>query len=438
MSKKQIILGAQFPGVNNFTVWRDPAAGSQIDFASFRHFSETVERGKFDFIFLAEGLRVREQKGRFHELDVAGRPNTLAILTALSSITSHVGLIGTLTTTFNEPYPLARQLATLDILSGGRAGWNVVTSPGAFTGANFRRGDHLPFGERYERAREFIEAARTIWAGGDFSSHSRHFDIAGRSGLAPLPQGAPIIAQAGDSEEGRELAAGHADLIYSRHGTLEAGQAFYADVKNRLAKYGRSRDALKILPGAAFILGDTQEEAQEKLKAIRLQQVSPKNAIVFLEQVWNRDLSDHDPDGPLPVAEPDISAQLAQGRANRFDNRLETARAWRELAEREGLSIRELIIRVTARQQFVGTPESIASEIDRHVQEDAADGFVFAPHLTPGGFDEFVEKVIPILQERKVFRRDYSGDTLRGNLGLPPALLPDRERHDELVGRIAS
>lgn len=150
MSKKQIILGAQFPGVNNFTVWSDPAAGSQIEFASFRHFAETVERGKFDFIFLAEGLRVREQKGRFHELDVVGRPNTLAILTALASITNHVGLIGTLTTTFNEPYPLGRQLATLDILSGGRAGWNVVTSPGAFTGANFRRGDHLPFRERYD------------------------------------------------------------------------------------------------------------------------------------------------------------------------------------------------------------------------------------------------------------------------------------------------
>ncbi|WP_411196749.1 LLM class flavin-dependent oxidoreductase, partial [Rhizobium sp.] len=186
MTKKQVILGAQFPGVNNFTVWSDPAAGSQIAFSSFRHFAETVERGKFDFIFLAEGLRVREQGGRFHELDVAGRPNTLAILTALASITDHVGLIGTLTTTFNEPYPLARQLATLDILSGGRAGWNVVTSPGAFTGANFRRGDHLPHRERYERAREFLETARKLWTEGGFAAGSRHFDIAGQSALSPL------------------------------------------------------------------------------------------------------------------------------------------------------------------------------------------------------------------------------------------------------------
>lgn len=417
---KQVILGAQFPGVNNFTVWSDPAAGSQIEFSSFRHFAETIERGKFDFIFLAEGLRVREQKGKLHELDVAGRPNTLAILTALSSITEHVGLIGTLTTTFNEPYALARQLATFDLLSSGRAGWNVVTSPGAFTGANFRRGDHLPFKERYERAREFLDAAQQIWAGGDFAFKGKHFDIAGRSDLAPLPQGAPVIAQAGDSEEGRELAASHADVIYSRHGTLEAGQQFYRDVKQRLAHYGRSSDSLKILPGANFVLGDTLEDAQEKLRQIRLQQVSPKSAITFLEQVWNRDLSNYDPDGPLPDLEPDVAhEQLALGRANRYDDRIDTARTWRELAERDQLSIRDLIIKVTARQEFVGTPQTIADEINTYVQADAADGFVFAPHLTPGGFDEFVEKVIPILQDKGVYREEYAGRTLKDNLGLP-------------------
>ncbi|WP_421565438.1 NtaA/DmoA family FMN-dependent monooxygenase [Ochrobactrum sp. EDr1-4] len=416
---KQVILGAQFPGVNNFTVWSDPAAGSQIEFSSFRHFAETIERGKFDFIFLAEGLRVREQKGKLHELDVAGRPNTLAILTALSSITEHVGLIGTLTTTFNEPYALARQLATFDILSGGRAGWNVVTSPGAFTGANFRRGDHLPFKERYERAREFLDAAQKIWGGGEFAFKGKHFDIKGHSDLAPLPQGAPVIAQAGDSQEGRELAASHADVIYSRHGTLEAGQQFYRDVKQRLAHYGRSPDSLKILPGANFVLGDTLEDAQHKLRQIRLQQVSPKSAITFLEQVWNRDLSSYDPDGPLPELEPDVAhEQLALGRANRYDDRIDTARAWRELADRDKLSIRDLIIKVTARQEFVGTPQTIADEINAYVQADAADGFVFAPHLTPGGFDEFVEKVIPILQDKGVYREEYSTSTLKGNLGL--------------------
>ena len=419
MAKKQVILGAQFPGVNNFTVWSDPQAGSQIEFASFRHFAETVERGRFDFIFLAEGLRLREQKGRFHELDVVGRPNTLAILTALAAITRHVGLIGTLTTTFNEPYPLARQLATLDLLSGGRAGWNVVTSPGAFTGANFRRGDHLPHAGRYERAREFIEAARRIWAGGDFAVQSGNFAIAGHTSLFPLPQGAPVIAQAGDSDTGRELAASHADVIYSRHSTLTAGQAFYKDVKDRLTKYGRSPDELKILPGASFALGDTQEEAEANAAAIRLQQVSPRTAINFVEQVWNRDLSSYDPDGPLPAVDPDVEVTaLAQGRANRFDDRLKTANEWRALAERENLSLRQLVIRVTGRKQFVGTPDAVALEIERHVQENAADGFVFAPHLTPGGFDGFVDKVVPVLQDRGVLRRDYAEPTLRGHLGL--------------------
>ncbi|MGV1956912.1 LLM class flavin-dependent oxidoreductase [Agrobacterium sp. 22-214-1] len=419
MSKKQVIIGAQFPGVNNFTIWSDPAAGSQIAFSSFRHFAETVERGKLDFIFLAEGLRVREQKGRFHELDVVGRPNTLAILTAIAAVTRNVGLIGTLTTTFNEPYPLARQLATLDVLSNGRAGWNVVTSPGAFTGANFRRGDHLPFAERYERAKEFIEAARAIWKGHDFAFKSKHFDIAGRSGLPLSPQGGPVIAQAGDSETGRELAASHADVIYSRHGTLEDGQAFYRDVKARLPRYGRAAGDLKILPGAAFVLGNSQEDAEERQRAIRLQQVSPKNAIVFLEQVWNQDLSSYDPDGPLPEIDPEVSSPaLAQGRASRVDNRLETARTWREIAKREKLSIRQLIIKVTARQHFVGTPETVARQINNYVQQNAADGFVFAPHLTPTGFDEFVDKVIPYLQEWGVYRKDYQTQTLRGNLGL--------------------
>ncbi|EMS95485.1 monooxygenase [Agrobacterium tumefaciens str. Cherry 2E-2-2] len=419
MSKKQVIIGAQFPGVNNFTVWSDPAAGSQIAFSSFRHFAETVERGKLDFIFLAEGLRVREQKGRFHELDVVGRPNTLAILTAIAAVTRNVGLIGTLTTTFNEPYPLARQLATLDVLSNGRAGWNVVTSPGAFTGANFRRGDHLPFAERYERAKEFIEAARVIWKGQDFAFKSKHFNIAGRSGLPLSQQDGPVIAQAGDSETGRELAASHADVIYSRHGTPEDGQAFYRDVKARLPRYGRAAGDLKILPGAAFVLGDSQEDAEERQRAIRLQQVSPKNAIVFLEQVWNRDLSSYDPDGPLPEIDPEVSLPaLAQGRASRIDDRLETARTWREIAKREKLSIRQLIIKVTARQHFVGTPETVARQINNYVQENAADGFVFAPHLTPTGFDEFVDKVIPYLQEWGVYRKDYQTQTLRGNLGL--------------------
>lgn len=419
--RKQVILGAQFPGVNNFTVWSDPAAGSQIAFESFAHFAKTVERGRFDFIFLAEGLRLREQKGRIHELDVAGRPNTLAILTALAAITDHIGLIGTLSTTFNEPYPLARQLASFAALSEGRAGWNVVTTPGAFTGANFRRGDFLPHGERYARAEEVLLAVQAILKaqGQHFSVKTRHVDIAGHANIPKAPHGTPVIVQAGDSDTGRDLAARRADIVYSAHSHFEAGQDFYRDVKGRLAKYGRKAQDLKILPGAAFVLGDSLEDAQDKLRAIRLQQVSAQTAINVVEQLWNRDLSQLDPDGPLPLIDPDVDQEaLSKGRAGIYKDPLKTAREWRAIAQAENLSLRDLVIKVTARHHFIGTPEQVARQINDYVQADAADGYVFAPHLTPTGFDAFVDQIIPWLQNWGVYRRDYTGGGLRGNLGL--------------------
>lgn len=419
---KQIILGAQFPGVNNFTIWSHPDAGSQIGFDSFRHLAKTLERGKFDFMFLAEGLRLREQKGRIYEMDVAGRPNTLAIMAALAGVTEGLGFIATLSSTFNDPYVLARQLASFDHLSNGRAGWNVVTSPGPFTGANFRRGDYLPHDQRYDRARDFVDAARTLWAapGRDFDIDLPHAKLKGHFGF-PHGDYRPVIAQAGDSSGGRDFAASHADVIYSRHGSLAEGQAFYRDIQTRLGRNGRAPGSLKILPGAHAILGDTEEEAQHNLREVRLAQVSPRAAIAALEQTWNRDLSAYDPDGPLPDVEPDLETKLSLGRTRLHDDVTETVRKWRALAEAEKLSIRELVIRVTARKHFVGTPAQVAAEIDEYVQSDACDGFVFAPHYVPGGFDSFVDQVIPILQEKGVFRRDYTEGTLRGNLGLTPA-----------------
>lgn len=427
MPVKQVILGAHFPGVNNNTVWTDPQAGSQIAFESFERFASAAERGKLDFLFLAEGLRLREQRGRLHDLDVVGRPNTLVVLAALAAVTSRIGLAGTLNATFNEPYNLARQLASLDILSGGRSAWNVVTSPGAFTGENFRRGAYLPHGQRYERAREFVALARHLWNGGEdgeggFDYRGRQFDIRGRLRTGDLPQGHPVIFQAGDSAEGREFAARSADAIFTRHGSLAEGQAFYQDVKGRLAKYGRAEHELKILPGVGFVLGDTPQEAAENFARVRRQQVSPQTAIVLLEQLWNRDLSAYDPEGPLPDIEPDVSdSVVARGRTRQYDDTLATVRRWREIAEREKLGIRDLIIRVTGRQHFVGTPAQVADEINRYVQANASDGFILVPHLVPSGIEAFVDKVVPHLQEKGVFRRDYAGGTLREHLGLPPA-----------------
>ncbi|KMO73161.1 F420-dependent methylene-tetrahydromethanopterin reductase [Mycolicibacterium chubuense] len=452
MSKpvKQIHLAAHFPGVNNTTVWSDPASGSHIEFASFVHFAQTAERGKFDFMFLAEGLRLREQNGAIYDLDVVGRPDTFTVLAALAAVTDRLGLTGTINSTFNEPYEVARQFASLDHLSAGRAAWNVVTSWDAFTGENFRRGGFLPESQRYTRAESFLAAAHTLFDSwpdgailadkqtgrflsdphaGEFQYQDQHFDISGRFDVPRSPQGRPVIFQAGDSERGREFAAAAADAIFSRHGTLEAGQAFYADVKGRLARYGRRPEQLLILPAATFVLGDTDAEAAELAQEVRLAQVSPQTAIKFLEQLWNRDLSEHDPDGPLPTVDPVVGENtIARGRASvrMYTDPVATAREWRARAEAQNLSTRELIVEVTGRQNFIGSPATVAADIDRLVQADASDGFILVPHVTPGGLDPFVDRVVPLLQERGVFRTDYTGTTLRDHLGLSrPGLLAE-------------
>jgi alkanesulfonate monooxygenase SsuD/methylene tetrahydromethanopterin reductase-like flavin-dependent oxidoreductase (luciferase family) len=419
---KQIILAAHFPGVNNTTVWSDPRAGSQIDFDSFEYLARTAERGKFDFFFLAEGLRLREQRGLIHDLDVVGRPDTLTVLTALAAVTTHLGLAGTLNATYHEPYELARRLATLDHLSGGRAAWNVVTSPGAFFGENFRRGGFLDHADRYVRAGEFIETARKLWDsdGGEFAIRNGQFDIKGRFGVPRSPQGHPIILQAGDSGGGRELAARHSDAIFSRHHQIDDARQFYRDIKDRLPAYGRREDSLKIIPGVSYVLGDSDADAQEKAHHNRRRQVSPQTAILLLEQLWNTDLSGYDAEGPLPDIDPvlDDDDTIIKGRAGMYPDRLRTAAEWRARAEAKNLSIRDLIIEVTGRQNFTGTAARVAEQLNEYVQTDACDGFILVPHLTPAGLDDFVDQVVPLLQERGVFRTEYSGTTLRDNLGL--------------------
>ncbi|SBW26145.1 nitrilotriacetate monooxygenase family FMN-dependent oxidoreductase [Candidatus Protofrankia californiensis] len=444
--RKQIILGAYLGGVNHHTVWSDPAAGSQIAFSSFQHLARTAERGKFDFFFLAEGLILRERLGRIFDQDIVGRPDTLPVLAALAGVTEHLGLVGTINATFNEPYELARQLSSLDHLSGGRAGWNVVTSFDAFTGQNFRRGGFLHRDDRYVRAGEFLTIARKLWdswaadavvadksggqfvrddAVGAFGHHGEQFDVTGHFNVPRSPQGRPVILQAGVSPQGRDFAAGGADAIFSPYRRLAEAREFYRDIRARAVRQGRPAGSVKLLPSASFVLGDTEAEAVERHREIARTQVSGRTAQILLETVWNRDLSGYDPDGPLPDVGPDPDGPLViQGRARLHQDPHETVAGWRALAEANNYSLRELAIHVFSHTEFVGTPHQIAERIDSFVQNDGSDGFILGSHLTPTGLDEFVDKVVPLLQERGSLRTEYTGTTLRDNLGLPTTDTP--------------
>lgn len=300
----------------------------------------------------------------------------------------------------------------------------MVTSADASTGENLRRGGCLDPAERYPRAAELLDVARELWdswtpdgVSRHFAHRGRHFDIAGEFGVPRSPQGHPVVIQAGDSEQEREFAASAADVVLARHRSLEAGRAFHADVKGRLARYGRAPGDLKIMPGVTVVLGDTAAEARERAAVIGRQQVSPQHAILALEQVWGTDLSSYDPDGPLPDFDPVPASAPAQGQLRTADP-VKAAERWRALSRAGGLSIRQTVIEASGRDSLVGTPQSVADVLDAFVREGAADGFVLVPHPVPGGLDEFVDRVVPLLQERGAFRTRYAGTTLRSHLGL--------------------
>lgn len=440
-TRKQVILGAYLGGVNHHTAWWHPEAGSQIDFSSFEHLARTAERGKFDFFFLAEGLVLRERAGQVFDQDIIGRPDTFTVLASLAAVTEHLGLAGTINATFNEPYELARRFASLDQLSGGRAAWNVVTSFDAFTGQNFRRGGFLPHADRYVRAEEAVAAVKQLWESwhdddivadqqtgqflrrpqaGQFAFRGRQFDIRGRFTVPRSPQGRPVILQAGVSPQGRDFAAANADAIFSPYGKLPVAAEYYRDIKKRVVAAGRNPDDLKILPSASVVLGDTEAEAIEKAHHIRDEQVSGQTALILLEQLWNRDLSTYDPEGSVPDIDPDPDAPpIIQGRAFTFQDRFETAAKLRAVSAEKKLTLRETVIDQFDRGGIVGTPAQVAEHIDTFVNDDGSDGFILGSHLVPAGLDEFVDRVVPLLQERGALRADYTGNTLRDNLGLP-------------------
>ncbi len=432
-------FGVFYPAIGS-VLWNAPDSGSQTSFASYRAIAQTAERGLFDAFFVGDGQRVREHLDGFNTHDVAGRPDGLTVLSALAAVTGRIGLVATLNATYNDPVDLARRLGTLDRLSHGRAAWNVVTTDNAWTGENFRRGGYLPHADRYRHAEAHLRAVLAIWEGwvqhavarttdadawaepGALRSvriHDEFYDLDVPPLVPPSRQGRPVIFQAGDSEGGRDLAARHAEVIFSRHSQFDDALAFADDIRARARAAGRAPDAIKILPGSSIILGDTDAEAEEKAEWIRRSTVTPRSALAFIEKGFGRDLSGYDVDGPLPDIEPVIDEVSVTGGTVGHDlTPRQLVEQWRQVAEANHYSIRQLVVHYNRQRGFVGSVSRIADELARYVRSGAVAGFNLHPYLVPGGLDEIVDRLVPALQDRDVYPTDYVGSTLREHLGL--------------------
>jgi len=412
--------------------WRYPGAWPDMNFnfAHLKHCIQALERAKFDAFFMADHMAVLNMP-----LDALKRSHTVTsfepftLLSALSQVTERIGLVATGSTTFDAPYHIARRFASLDHISGGRAGWNIVTTSNPDAALNFGLEEHVERGERYRRAREFFDVVTGLWdswADDAFIRDVEHdifFDptkmhvldhkgkylsVRGPLNIARPVQGWPVIVQAGASEAGRQLAAETAEAVFTAQSNLAAGRQFYADVKGRMEALGRSREHMKILPACFVVVGDTVEEAQAK-RAKLDSLVDYANAIASLSIALGHDASKFDPDGPLPDNIPETNASKS-GRQRAID-----------LARRENLTVRQLAQRLAGYSglAMVGTAKTIADEMEEWLFTEGSDGFtVMFPYL-PGGLEDFVAHVIPELQRRGLFRRDYEGTTLREHLGLP-------------------
>jgi alkanesulfonate monooxygenase len=433
MAKKQLRLGAFMRPISIHTgAWRYPGAlpDANFNFPAIKRYAQKLEHGKFDAFFMADHLAVLnmplESLKRSHTVTSF---DPLTLLPALAVKTERLGLIATASTTYNEPYHVARKFASLDWISEGRAGWNVVTSGNPTESMNFGLDEHVEHSTRYRRAREFFDVVTGLWDSWADDAFTRnvqtgeYFDpaklhvldhkgeflkVRGPLNIARPPQGWPVIVQAGASEAGKQLAAETAEMVFGAQGSLKGGQEFYADVKGRMRKLGRDPDHLKILPGAFVVVGDTVEEAKRK-RALLDSGVHYDSAIASLSIAVGHDVSGYDPEGPLPDDLPETNASKS-GRDRAI-----------ALAKRDNLNIRQLAQRLGgfAGLSFVGTPATIADEMEQWLVEEGSDGFnVMFPFL-PAGLDDFVDRVVPELQRRGIFRREYEGKTLRENLGLP-------------------
>ena len=407
---------------HHVAAWRHPQTDLESNpFKVFRQQVQSAERACLDAVFFADSLAL-----------TGGVPalEPLTLLSALAASTEKIGLIGTATTTYNEPYTVARQFASLDQISDGRAGWNLVTSDNAAEAANFGRDQHVAHAARYERAREFHQVVTGLWdswedgalindkAGGRLIDAARlrklnhrgpHFAVAGPLNVSRSPQGRPVVVQAGGSEAGRELAAATAEVVFTAQPSLAKAQDFYRDMKRRVVAHGRAPASLKVMPGLFAVVGESQGEADDKFGELQ-QLIEPKAGLALLgRMIGNFDLSGYPLEGPLPEL-----PQTQDGQRSR--QQLLT-----DLAQGESLTIRQLYERIAGgRGHFtvVGTARTVADQMQAWFEQEAADGFNFMAPALPGGLDDFLSLVVPELQRRGLFRTEYQGMTLREHLGL--------------------
>lgn len=414
------------------SAWRYPGSfpDANFNFAHLKRFAQKLEHGKFDAFFMADHLAVMNMPmAALKRSATVTSFDPLTLLPALAAVTERIGLIATASTTYNEPYHVARKFASLDHISGGRAGWNLVTSANPQEAPNFGFDEHLAHGERYHRAREFFDVVTGLWdswaddafirdvESGVYFEPSKmhvlnhvgeHLKVRGPLNIARPVQGWPVIVQAGASDAGRQIAAETAEVVFSGVNNIEAGRELYADLKRRMVAYGRNPDHLKLLPGAFIVVGDTVEEARAKKKHLD-SLVHPDSGIATLSVRLGHDASKFDLDGPLPEIPESNASKSGQQKLI-------------EMARRENMTVRELAQHVGGAfgvLEMIGTPKTIADQMEAWLASEASDGFnVMFPYL-PQGLDDVVDRVVPELQRRGLFRRDYEGATLRENLGLP-------------------
>lgn len=454
---RKIRLGVSMIGMGyHLAGWRHPdaSAGGNMELQHAIRVTQAAERGLLDMAFLADGVGIRFNdvpKGALSHTSKNVQFEPLTLLSALAMVTKHVGLAATASTTYNEPYHIARKFASLDHISGGRAAWNVVTSATDMEAQNFGLVGAPPKTGRYDRAIEFVEVVKGLWESWEDDAFVRdkasglnydpakvhvlnhegaHFHVKGPLNIARTPQGRPIIIQAGASDQGRELAAATADVIYAAAQTLEDARAYYGDVKGRMAKYGRDPDHLKIMPGIMAVPGRTRQEAQDRYQVLQ-DLVQPVVGLGALANYLG-DLSAYDLDGPVP--EPDPAERRDHSRGGIF----------LEMARRGNLTIRQLYLSIAGgngHRMVVGTPVDIVDAMEDWFHNGGADGFNLLPTWLPGGLEEVVEMVIPEMQRRGLYRTAYEGRTLRENLGLAwpehPAAAARRAGMAQLLGSAA-